>query len=96
MRKSNELSLKEAIEQMLDQFRLRGKLNEVAIGRIWETTMGNAIAKRTERLYIRNEELHIILTSASLKNELFYQRDQIRDMINKELGGDYIKEVTIG
>jgi predicted nucleic acid-binding Zn ribbon protein len=95
MRKSNEHSLKEAIEQLLDSYRLRDKLNEVAIAEIWEQVMGAAISKRTNGLNIKNACLHIHISSAPLKQELLYQREQIKDRMNKELGTNYLKEVII-
>lgn len=95
MRNTNESSLKEAIEKMLETYKLKGRLNEVAIARIWEETMGNAIAKRTHRLYVQDKTLRIYLTSASLKNELEYKKDQIKDLINNELGENLIDDVSI-
>ena len=47
MRKSSESSLKDLIDQMLDNYRLRDRLNEVRITSAWEALMGNAINNRT-------------------------------------------------
>lgn len=95
MRKSNENSLKEVIDQLLDTYRLRDKLNEVVIARLWESIMGAAIAKRTKAVNVKNKTLYIHVTSAPLKQELLYQREQIKDRMNRELGSNYLTDVIV-
>ncbi len=95
MRKSNESSLKEAIEQLLDHYRLRDRLNEIRVKAAWESQMGNAICNRTSGLKIKNDTLHISITSAPLRTELSFQKTKIMEMMNKELGGEFIKDVVI-
>jgi Dna[CI] antecedent, DciA len=94
-RKSNEETLKQVIEQLLDTYKLREKLNHVRLLRSWETIMGEAIAKRTEKIYLKDDVLTIHLTSAPLKEELHYGREKIKALLNKELEGDFIKDVVI-
>ena len=95
MRKSNEHSLQEVIEQLLDQYRLRDKLNEVRIRKAWEETMGKAICNRTTDIRIKSETLFISVSSAPLREELQFQRTKILDLMNKELGGNYLRQVVI-
>lgn len=95
MKKNNEISLKEAIDQMLDSYRIRDRINEVRIKNLWEELMGNAVAKRTSGISIHGEELLLRITSAPLKMELEYQKDKILTEMNRLLGGNYIKTVRI-
>ena len=95
MRKSNENSLQEVIEQLLDQYRLRDKLNEVRIRKAWDDTMGNAISHRTTDIRIKSETLYISVSSAPLREELQFQRLRILELMNKELGGIYLKQVVV-
>ncbi len=95
MRKTQESSLKEVIEQLIDNYRLRDKMNEASIAQSWELLMGAAISKRTDSITIRNGILRIKVTSAPLKQELLYQRPRILELMNRELGGNYLKEVVI-
>ena len=46
MRNSNEESIKQVIEQLIDVYKLRGKLNNVKLKNSWETLMGKTISKR--------------------------------------------------
>ncbi len=95
IRKSNEESLKEVIEQLLDTYKLRDKLNTVKLHKAWEEMMGESISKRTDKLIFKDDILTIYLSSAPLKEELNYGREQIKSMLNEQLGGDFIKEVII-
>jgi hypothetical protein len=95
MRKSNESSLKQAIDDFLDTYRLREKMNEVKIIEAWSRVMNEAICKRTAKIRFREGILHLDVTSAPLREELNYQRDKIRETMNAELGGDYIKDVIV-
>ena len=95
MRKSNESSLGEAINQLIDHYRLRDRLNEVRLKAAWDTLMGGAISNRTIGLKIKNEVLHISVSSAPLREELLYQKERIMELMNKELEGEYIKDLLI-
>ena len=95
MRKSNENSLQELIDQMLDQYRLRDRLNEVRVRKAWADTMGNAVGNRTSDIRIKSDVLFIHVTSAPLREELQFQKARILDLMNKELGGPYLKQVNI-
>lgn len=95
MRKSNEHSVGEVINQLIETYKLRDKLNEVKIRRIWEELMGNAVSNRTAAINIRNGVLQIKITSSPLREELTYQRTRILELMNKELGAEFLKEVII-
>ena len=56
-----------------------------------------ALLKLTDALQImvRKGVLYISILSAPLKHELSYAKDKIRDLMNAELGEDFIKDVVI-
>lgn len=95
MRKSNESSLKEAIEQLLDTYRLRDRINEVRVRNSWDSMMGSAISKRTSDIRLAGGILTIRVSSAPLKDELMFQREKILTEMNRLLEGDFVKEVKI-
>ncbi|HNB12800.1 MAG TPA: DUF721 domain-containing protein [Bacteroidia bacterium] len=94
-RKTNEESLKEVIEQLLDTYKLRDKLNQVKLMQSWDNIMGEMISKRTEKLILKDHTLYIYLNSAPLKEELNYGRERIVQLLNTALESDFIKEVVI-
>ncbi|MCD4747392.1 MAG: DUF721 domain-containing protein [Bacteroidales bacterium] len=94
MNYSNELSLKEAIKELLNDYKLNNKLNEVRLINSWEKVVGKLISKHTNKLYIRRKVLFIELDSAALKNELSYAKQKIINALNKEVNEDVIEEIV--
>jgi hypothetical protein len=95
MFRGNEKTLKEAINEMLESYKLKGKLNEVKAINSWEKLMGKVISNRTTEIFISSRKLYIRLNSAPLREELSYARTKIIDMINKEVGEKVIEEVIL-
>ena len=93
MRNSNTQSIKEVIDELINAYKLRGKMNEVRLQHSWEELMGKPVANRTKEIYLRDKKLFIRLTSSSLKEELFYSSDKIIKTLNELLEGEYIEEV---
>lgn len=71
------------------------KMHEAAILAKWEELMGSAVAKRTEKKYIRERVLHIELNSSVMRDELMQQRSKIVEKINKASGIDIIDDVYL-
>jgi predicted nucleic acid-binding Zn ribbon protein len=95
MSKGNEFTLKEAIDQLLQTYKLDGKLNEVKLMNSWEQIMGPAIQKYTRNLYINSRVLYVELSSAPLREELSYGRSKIVKMLNEAVGASVIDDVVL-
>ena len=95
MRKGTEKPLKAAIEEFLDSFHLRDKLNEAKVIAAWEKVVGEMIAKNTRNLQIRNKVLFIRVDSAALRNELMFARSKIIFALNKEVGANVINDIVL-
>jgi predicted nucleic acid-binding Zn ribbon protein len=93
MHSSNEITLKEAIEQLLKAYKLEDKILETKLISSWESVTGKVIVKHTKHLYIRKKKLFVKLDSPALKNELIYSRQQLLDLLNKEVGSKVIDEI---
>lgn len=95
MKKSNEHTLKEVLQAMVEAYRLKPRLHQTKIKSIWENAMGASIAKYTSDIKVRNRKLYLNISSAPLRQELSYGREKIKKMINEEIGEEYIEEVVI-
>ena len=95
MRKTNEVSLKEAIQDLIETYKLGSKLNEVTIVNSWEKLMGKIIAKHTDEIKLVNQKLFIRLNSSVLREELSYAKSKIISLINNELGSNTVKDVVL-
>jgi predicted nucleic acid-binding Zn ribbon protein len=93
-RDNNETTLGQAIQQLLETYKLKHGVDEAGLINSWEAIMGTAIAKRTSNIYFKSTgRLHIKLESSTLRNELRLGRVQLIDMLNEKLGKEVVKEI---
>jgi hypothetical protein len=93
MRKTNDKSLKEAIEQMLQVYKLKRKYDETGIITTWPTLVGKSVANRTKELFIHDKKLFLRIESSVIKNELMLMRAQIVEKINTEAKSELINDI---
>ena len=87
--------MKEVIQDLLNAYRLRGKLKEVKLVNSWEKVMGKTISNRTKEVFIKDRILYIRLLSSSLKQEIHYNRTKVIKMLNDEAGEEVITELVL-
>ncbi|MGZ5283476.1 MAG: DUF721 domain-containing protein [Bacteroidia bacterium] len=92
--RQSEISLKDAIEKLLNAYKLKSKVQEVQLVAAWENIMGKMIERHTRDLYIKNKKLFVKLDSAVVRQELMYARTTVLEKVNQELGGKVIEEVV--
>jgi predicted nucleic acid-binding Zn ribbon protein len=95
MRKPNDKSIKEAMDQLLQVYKLQQKFDETALIAAWPEMMGTAIANRTKELYIRQKKLFVRVESSVIKNELMMMRSQIIEKMNEQAGREVIVEIVL-
>ncbi|MDN3581775.1 DUF721 domain-containing protein [Mucilaginibacter flavus] len=93
MRKTNDKSLKEAIEQMLNVYKIKRRFDETAVVAAWPDLVGKSVANRTKELFIRDKKLFLRIESSVIKNELMMIRSQIIQKINDEAKSNLVEEV---
>ena len=93
-RKADTQPLKDSIQDLLKAYRIQGKISQAQVVAGWEKIMGKGIALKTKELYFQERKLFVTLTSAPLKHELVMSKTKVIDLINLELGHDYIKEIV--
>lgn len=94
MSRTNDKSIKEAIEQMLQVYKLRRRFDETALIAAWPELMGKSVANRTKQVFIRERKLFVRLESSVLKNELMMIRSQILDKLNERAGSKVLDEIV--
>ena len=94
MKISGERTLGEVIREMIESYRLEGRLNEVKVLHSWEKVVGEMIARHTKDIYIKNGRLYAKIDSPALKNELHYSRTEILEKLNTEAGSKVLEEVV--
>jgi len=93
MRKANDKSIKEAIEQMLQVYKIKRRFDETAVIAAWPELVGKSVANRTKELFIHDKKLFLRIESSVIKNELMLMRSQIINKINDEAKGILVEEI---
>lgn len=83
MRKPNDITLKQAIDKLLNHYKLRGKYDETGVVTLWPEVMGTAVANRTKQVYVSNGKLFVRIESSVVKNELLMVKTAIMDKLNE-------------
>ena len=95
MKRSNQQTLGQAINEMLRVFGLQQKLDETKLISSWEKVMGKTIAKHTTRLYISKKKLFIHLNSSAARETLSFEKEKIINLMNEQAGKKVIEEVVL-
>lgn len=95
MRRSNETTLKEAMERLVDAYGLREKLDEQAVASLWDELAGGMVAKHTVAVKLRKGRLYIKVDSAPLRQELTFMREGLMQAINQRLGRPVVEQVQL-
>ena len=93
MGRTNDKTLKEAIEQMLQVYKIKRKYDETGIKTSWPELVGKSVANRTKEIYIHDKKLFLRIESSVIKNELIMMRTQIIDKINNEAKVILVEEI---
>ncbi|TFF35811.1 DUF721 domain-containing protein [Mucilaginibacter psychrotolerans] len=94
MRKANDKSIKEAIEQMLNVYKIKRRFDETHVVANWSDIVGKPMANRTKELFIRDRKLFLRIESSVVKNELVNMRSQIIAKINDEAHTVLVEEIV--
>jgi predicted nucleic acid-binding Zn ribbon protein len=93
MKINSDRPIKDVLKELVDTYRLEGKLNEVKAIHSWEKVVGEMIARHTKDLYIKNGKLFVKIDSPALKNELSFSTSTIIENLNAEAGTKVIEDV---
>jgi predicted nucleic acid-binding Zn ribbon protein len=92
-RNSNTSSIRDAIDAMMDSYRIKGKFDENKLIGSWGKLMGDPIARRTEKLFIKNHVLYVKLNSAPLRQELTIAKSKVLEIIHRNFDSELVEDV---
>ena len=95
MRNSNEQTLKQVINEVIEENHLGARLAEVKVIGNWEELVGRHIAKQTSKIYFMKGRLVLHIDSAPLRHELHYTRAKIVKIVNDFAGEELIEDVML-
>lgn len=94
-KQSNEQSLSEVIEQLMESYRIKNRFYEQKLIAKYPEIVGPMISRYTERLQIKNRVLFLKIASPLVRNELSYARSSLAESLNKAVGKDVIDKIVL-
>lgn len=94
MRRNKTESIGELVRQYLRQEGLETPLNEVRMVEAWTEVMGQAVARYTGDVFVKNQVLYVRLKSPALKANLMMGREGLVRRLNDHVGAQVIVKIV--
>lgn len=95
MKKSHEITLKEAIDKYIDALKFREKFDVHKLEARWESLVGKKLHENTQSLELKEGKLYVKMKNAVARQELSFIRSRIILAINKHLKKEAVKEIIV-
>ena len=95
MFKQQPQALSEILQQFLREQGLEIPLRQKRLIDAWEKVTGATVARYTGEKFIKNQTLHVKITSPALRHDLSMMRSQLVKRLNAEVGAMIIADVRI-
>lgn len=95
MRQTNEEPIGDILQHWLNAQGYKTTINEMRIREVWQKVVGESASEQTQKVWIDKKRLVVFVKSSILRNELIYQKSNIRVALNDFLGEDLIEEISI-
>ena len=95
MKRSNERSLAEVLDGLVDAYGIREKLDEREIVSQWERLTGAMISRHTTAMKLRRGKPLLNVDSAPLRHELSFMKEGLMALLNEHLGRAVVKEIVL-
>lgn len=93
MRRNKTQPLHEILQDLAIEQNLDYKLDEMKLIGLWPEVVGEAINHYTTHLTIYNRQLFVTLTSAPLRHELSFYREELIVRLNRKAGKKIIDNI---
>jgi predicted nucleic acid-binding Zn ribbon protein len=94
-KRSNEQSLTEALDRLVDAFGMRERMDELDITTAWDKLVGPMVARHTVTVRLREGRLRVRVDSAPLRHELSYMREALKEVLNHRAGRTVVEEIIL-
>lgn len=94
MKRQNAQPISNILQRYLREEGLESPLNEYRLIHSWEAVLGQGIARYTGRMFIKNQTLHVHLTSPALRQDLQMARKNLIHRLNEAVGAQVIADIV--
>jgi predicted nucleic acid-binding Zn ribbon protein len=94
-KKSNLIKLGDAISQLFKQEKLDIKISQFTVKNSWKEIVGDMVANSTTEIFFNDKIIFVTLSSAALKHELSFRKEEMITNINKFCGYKLVEQIVI-
>jgi predicted nucleic acid-binding Zn ribbon protein len=94
-KKDDFLPIKDAIRDLLNSYHIQSKFDEAQIVASWERLVGSPIARRTQKVFIKNKVLYVQFKTAAMKNDFLLHKSKVLEVFQREFGPQTIQDIVI-
>nr|WP_295935857.1 DUF721 domain-containing protein [uncultured Alistipes sp.] len=95
MRRTKTMLMGDLLDEFFKRPYVAAKVAEGKLPDTWRTVVGHKVADVTTELRLENHILHVRIQSSVLRSELFYQRESLKESINRHSGLRLVNAVII-
>lgn len=95
MRRTKTMLMGELLDEFFKRPHIAAKVAEGKLPDTWRAIVGDRAAELTTELRLENHILHARIQSSVLRSELFYQREALKEEINRRSGMRLVNAVII-
>ena len=94
MKHNEAKTIGEIMSEYLNPAELDDSINERRLESMWGDVVGPYINSLTLRRRVRNHVLHVVITSAPLRNDLMINRSSLVRRLNEAAGANVIDDIA--
>jgi hypothetical protein len=86
-------SAAEVLATLLPHLPIAARLQEYRIWEVWETAVGEALARKARPSKIHNGKLFVTVSNSVYLQELQFQKLRLKEAVNRQLGTPVVKDI---
>lgn len=95
MRRTKTMLMGDLLEEFFKRPHIAAKVAEGKLPDTWREVVGEQTAELTTELRLERNILYVRIQSSVVRQELFYQREALREELNRRAGLHLIRSVII-
>ncbi len=95
MKRTKTVLMGSVIEEFFRRPYIAAKIAEGGLKESYRNIVGEHVANLTTELRLENRILHIKISSSLLRQEMFYQRLNLRDELNRRAKVNFVQDVVV-
>lgn len=95
MRRTRTMMMGELLDEFFKRPYVAAKVAEGRLPDTWREIVGERAAADTTELRLERHILHVRIRSSILRSELFYQREALKEELNRRSGVQLVNAVII-